>query len=158
MKRILVLVLCFMLLLGMSACCFVRKTPDIESVNKLYSDNKEDIDIVVNFLADSEYATIIINDSSGTMSADFQRIDIPDVDIRAVINHLIDEEVVEMFYKTDGDIQVNIYHHKETEYWMARSLYGTIPSVTYATEIIPMNEEGWYFVIANVTDWKIQQK
>lgn len=155
MGRMSICFLCVILImLSLCACCVVEKTPTIESVNKLYSDYKEEIDTVVNFLASAEYAVIIISEYDGTMQADFQRIEIPDPNAREAIKHLIDEEIVEVFYKDNCNIEFNIWTHKETRYWIACSTDDTVPSVQYATKVIPMVEDGWYYVIASYSEWR----
>ena len=154
MERMRICFLCVIIILSLCACCVIGKTPTIESVNKLYADYKEEIDTVVSFLASAEYSVIIISDSSGTMIADLQKIDIPDPNLRKTINHLIDNEIVKKFYKKNDSIELNIWNHKETRYWMACSTDDTVPSVQYATEVVPMDEAGWYFVIASYSEWR----
>ena len=158
MKQIGIYFICAIIILNLSGCCTTTKTPNIKSVNKLYAEYKEEIDSVVNFLAITEYDVIIISDSSGTMIADLQTIEIPDLNIRETINHLIGTEIVKRFYKDNRNIEINIWNHKETRYWMACTIDNTIPSVQYATEVIPMDETGWYFVIASYSKWRIRNK
>lgn len=158
MGRVSICFLCVILIIsGLCACCVIEKTPTIESVNTLYSKNKEKIDTVVNFLKNAEYDVIIIREYDGTMQADFQRIEISDPNARNAIKYLIDEKVVEVFYKDNCNIEFNIWTRKETRYWIACSTDDTVPSVQYATEVIPMDEAGWYYIIDSYSEWRVQQ-
>lgn len=163
MKR-LVGCLCFFLFIASFAGCSLSHSPDLESINKLYNSNKEVIDTVVDFMVNAEYDTMIISnldisDSEGTptMSADFQIVDIADPNVQNAVDYLINNDIVIQFYKSDGDIELLIWGERGVRCYIARSFESAVPSVQYATEIISMDEEGWYFVIADYNIWRGRQ-
>ena len=157
MKQITIYILCIFVALSLCACLSTKEPPSIGTINNLYFDNKENIDTVVDFMANTEHKTILIDDSCETMYADFQTIEIPDHITKNAIKHLIDKGVIIAFYKDHEQIQLRVWERPQIRCWIAYSTNGTVPDVQYATESIAMEEAGWYYVIADYNEWRTQK-
>ena len=154
MKRWIIIILALIIALSIGIILYTNNPPTIKTANSLYQKNKNQIDTVVNFLENAEYSSIIIDKSYKTMNADYETVEISDENTQKALKDLYDRNVNIFFFKTDGDIQLRIYIKNKIRYWIAKSTCNTVPDVQYATEIIPMDEDGWYFIIADSTKGK----
>lgn len=146
--------------------CFETTTPDVEFANRLYSENKEEIDTVVTSLLNAEYYDMLISDSSGTMLTNtpemgdykLQTVEISDSNTQKACKHLIDTGIVKFFSKAYSQIKIGVWTKKEVYSYIVYSSNNTPPSVEYSTEEYPMDEEGWYYVIADYNEWRVRQR
>lgn len=165
MKKLTILI-CICLLLSLSGCILKIPPPSLERVNNVYSEYKEEITTVVNYLINTEYDTVLITDTSGKMSVYsyqwsdiyFQDREISDQKTKTAVARLFDQGIVKSFDRSYGEIQIRIWTRKEVYCYIAYRGDGAVPSVEHATEIMPMDEEGWYYVIADYNEWRVRER
>ena len=165
MRRLIIL-LCSCLLLSLSGCKPKVPPPDIEYAHNLYTDHKDAITTIVEFLLNSEYPSISILDSDGTMKTNssipgdskLETVEISDLDAQKAINSLFDGNFVCYIYKSDEEIKFQIWRKNDVNCYIARSTKGNVSIVNYETDEYPMNEEYWYYVIADYNEWRVRQR
>ena len=160
------LLICICLLLSLSGCFFKIPPPSLNKVNKVFSEHVIDIKTVVEYIREAEYDQAFISDSNKIMHVysyywsdiHFKEKDISDIEIQDAIQRLFDQEIVQFIMKTGSQVEITIWSRKEVSCYIVCTSNGIAPSVEYATEIMPMEEDGWYYVIADYNEWRIQQR
>lgn len=129
-----------------------RTLPSIGSVEESIGKYQEDIQCVVDFLIEEKYESILIRDSGGMMQADLQWMEIHEDNILDAVNRLFALRDNMKIYKNGNTIKLLWWTHPQNiSSSIAYSVNGTdLPDVQYATEIIPMSDDGWYYVIADL--------
>ena len=136
-----------------------RTPPSIGSVEKSFDKYQEDIEHVVNFLIEEKYESILIRDSSGMMQADLQWMEIHEDNILDALNRLFALRDNMQIYKDGNTIKLLWWTHPQNiSSSIAYSVNKTdLPDVQYATEILPMSDDGWYYVIADYNAWRVER-
>lgn len=136
-----------------------RTPPSIGSVEKSFDKYQEDIEHVVNFLIEEKYKSILIRDSSGMMQADLQWMEIHEDNILDALNRLFALRDNMQIYKDGNTIKLLWWTHPQNiSSSIAYSVNKTdLPDVQYATEILPMSDDGWYYVIADYNAWRVER-
>lgn len=141
----------------------VSSPPDVATVEAHFQDNYEDIQIVVDFMVNTEYRTIDIDTADRTMLADLERVEIANVAVNGAVERLLGESIwdnkqYDYIYKSgntiifpqwDGaqDIGCGIaYSINETDH----------PRIQYCTELVPLSQTGWYYYVDDYNTWRIE--
>ena len=136
--------------------CF-SNPPNVSSIERCFESNYNDIQIVVKFMENSNYASISIKENDGTMRADLTTVTIEDKGVRDAVERLLGPY---------GDYH-NIYKYRNTitiSQWkgltdigcgIAYSINETdTPYVEFATVLKPLNRAGWYYYVDDYNAWR----
>lgn len=145
--------------------CSIMEPPKIAEVEIVFQLNRDDIQIVVDFMISSEYKTIRIDaeGSTGLKSTDGYHFEtqeiILDQKTQEAANRLLSGK-----YKTISKSENTITLHQWN--WFNDVSCGAaftinsqdLPGVPYVTKLIPMKQEGWYYYVADFNQWRLEQK
>lgn len=156
LKFSLLFVLLAFLLFG---CSVINPMPTAEEAQETFNENYVYIQTVVSYMVSGSYESILIDDTSGTMYADFADRHIED---RSVVDALT------VLFNSAG--YLNIYMNGNTIYFMqwssvherdcgvAYSINGIDrPDIQFITECIPLQESGWYYCVEDYNLWRAKQ-
>ena len=138
-----------------------RVPPDIATAERFFEKNKADIQIITDFIITEEYEWISIREADGMMKADFQEMEIPDAEVAKAVKRLFSARSDMQIYKHDNTIELQFWSHpQEIGSYIAYSIIhnelpADLPDVQFATEIIPMSADGWYYVISDYNLWRV---
>ena len=137
-------------------CGCGRNPPSLQSVEKMFNDNREHILTITDYLIASEYETIYIRNTSGTMFADFQYVNIDDARVTTAVECLIEQNEDIEIAKSNHTISILLWVHSQNiSSSIARSIDGTrFPTLFTPTEWTPMAEPGWYYIIEDYNKWR----
>ena len=140
---------------------YSSEPPDVASVEEHFRNNQEDIQIVVDFIINTEYSSISINTADGTMLADLKTVQIENEDVNSAIKRLLgntpgDSKQYYSIYKSLNTIDFSQWSGPhDNGCGVAYSLSGEFPPIIqYCTELVPLTEEGWYYYIDDYNSWR----
>lgn len=149
--------LAVMAVLGFSECNRqINTPPDIKEAEQRFRENQKQIQIVVDYMIESEYEDIYIDDDDGSMLVDLEDIPIADKQVISAIKHLLGKKQYRTiskngntiaFFQWTGlqDITCGIAYAINSE----EQLY-----IEFATHIEPMTEPGWYYYVEDYNQWR----
>jgi len=171
MKKGLLILLIAVLLFSFLAFCILvptirKKTqpipPDIETANSVYAEYRDEINLIADYLIDAEYEYILITEriENGFMHIYGDNVEITDERVVKAINELLEHKVFDSIYKEEGSVTYSmafiydIPNDNRIEYRIGRTVDGLgEPSIGYTTDVIPLVDEGWFFIIADENVW-----
>ncbi len=140
--------------------CF-SSPPDVETVETQFKDNYEDIQLVVDFIIGTDYQSIQINTTDGTMWADFETVEILDDAVNGAVERLLgrsfmDEGKYHFIYKSGHTIYLPQWSSsQDIGCGVAYSINETdLPRIQYCTELMPLIEKGWYYYVDDYNSWR----
>ena len=137
--------------------CAKREPPGKEEIYERFQDAHSDIQIVLNYLVQTEYDTIFYPTPDGEVFADFERIPIDDT-IKDAVHSLIREHNFIRFGKRidDNAIAFEMWTDQlECECGVVYALNKEIlPTVEYLTLLEPLPEDGWYYYVEDYNEWR----
>lgn len=142
----------------LSSCSQILSPPTVQEVEAKFNQNRMNIMTVTNYLAESKYGSIYINDTSGNMSVGTSRIPISDQTVIKAIRKLSAQGYTIII--KDGN---TIHFQQWTRFTdagcgIAYSINKTsIPRIDYLTQLEPLSENGWYYYVDDYTQWRNQQ-
>ena len=148
-------VVCFLLVvLFLSACANYNTPPDLDYVQKHFKSNLADISTIVGYMIDSEYENIYITDTTGTMLADLNRVEIDDPDVTDAVNRILKTYV--MIDKIGNTIYLLQWKGvRDIGCGIAYTIDGiNKPQIQFATELIPLAEDGWFYYVSDYNKWR----
>lgn len=143
----------------------ISEPPSLESVEEHFQKNREDIQIVVDFLVGRECPHIYIDEADGTMREDLETVEIEDEGVNKAIKRLLGRSILgEQQYK-------NISRERNTillDQWHGSMDIGAgiglsvngedLPYPYYCTEIVSMSEPGWYYYVEDYNAWRVGKR
>lgn len=156
----------FLLLQGCASIKLRSTPPTIQDVSQQFENNRDDILTVVDFLLKSEYESILIWDSDGTMQVDLDSstpelnwIPIKDATIIAAVKRLLDNGKYKSISKKGDTINIpQWYSPQQQGCGIAYSRdQSTFPTVAYVTKFTPLGEIGWYYYSYDYNEWRIEE-
>jgi len=149
----------------------ILPAPNLTRTERQFQSNREDINIVINYLIDNYFDRVSIpNFNSGGRVRDIE-----DLEMRIVLN----EDVVEILSINDMAVSESILRLFQNSYrtigkrermiflgtWSTRDhgrgivyfMDGQTPReefFTFLTELYPLSEENWFFFIENFNDYR----
>lgn len=154
--HLLILVLFVNMLL---AGCYYSAPPGIDKVQEHFDQNTNEIQVVVGFLENSEYENVYITESNGKMFADLSNERIEDPCVVMAVDYLLENN---KFYTISK--RGNTIHFLQ---WKGLQDIGCgiaytinkidLPQVQYATNMIQLSDDGWYYYVADYELWKTQK-
>lgn len=165
-KGIVILLIAFLLFCFLVYCILApiirKKTqpipPDIETANRVYVEYRDEINLIADYLINAEYEYILIADhiEDGFMYADYEDVAITDERVVSAIDELLEQRVFDSFTKKGRSVTMlmifiyDVANDSHIEYNIGRTIDGLgKPWRECVTELIPMDDEGWYFIICD---------
>ena len=147
-----------MLLLTLSGCAAWSAPPSISSVDQRLRDNYSDIETIVEFMANSGYKDIYIDDTSGKMLSDLVLMDISDELVRAAVSQVLGSGAYKSISKQGNTIFLFQWHgSQDMGCGVAYSINPLeIPEIQFLTELVPLSTEGWYYFVDDYNKWRIE--
>lgn len=158
MKKIFIITASLFITIMLSACSGFISPPSAEDVVTKFQNNYEVIITVTNFLAQSEYKNIYINDTSGDMAVGISHASISDSSVTDAIRQLHGKGYT-IIIRTGN----TIYFQQWTRFMgagcgIAYSIdHNLEPRMEYLTELKPLSQSGWYYYVEDYEQWRNQQ-
>lgn len=146
----------------MTGCMKSFNPPSIEDTDSFLKDNRDDIDVIVDYLQsiETEDDSVFFNFSitKDTVFYDFEDHDILSDDVKTSLRHLKSNgcEVISM-HKDDNTIYFEIWHRTmgDVGCGIARTLDGQgFPKVQFQTECKPISD-GWFYYNTDYEAYRI---
>lgn len=137
-------------------CCGSNIPPDSNSVHEHFLNNYRDIQVVVEYMANSPYEDLFIIDTSGTMQADLTWMQIENEEVMTAVNNLLGNGEYIKIIKTGNTIYMLQWTGtRDIGCGIAYSINGTdVPDVQFTTTLVPITEDGWYYYISDYNKWR----
>ena len=130
--------------------------PTLEEAENYFRENRKDLDIVVDFLANQENDVVIVCYS--TRLENWKDITIPPK-VRRAIKRLRNGQNRIIVTKDENKIDITIWvpSVQEMSSGFVYSIDAEItPDIQYATVMEPMSEPRWYFYIEDFNTWRVE--
>ena len=135
------------------ACAGSDARLDMNRAQKILRDNRNDINIVTDFLSELDYCNVYIRNDGEHMQADLVDIYINDARVSEATKRLLDTYV--NINKIGNTIYLLQVKGPDIGYGIAYSINGTdTPEVQFMTELTPLTEDGWFFYISDYNTWR----
>ena len=143
----LILILSILSLVSKVLICI--SMPDVSSAQQQLENNRGDIEIITDFMINSGHSDFYIHDSTGIVSADLEDIRILDSTVYEAINRVLEDYI--MINKFGNTIYLLQWRSmQDIGCGIAYSINGTSkPEIQYATELIPISEDGWFYYVSD---------
>ncbi len=131
--------------------------PSIASVESNFENDYNDIQVVVDFMVNSDYTTISIQGNDGTMRADFATVTIDDKRVCEAVERLLGPYgAYDDIYKDNNTVTIDLWRGiTDIGCGIAYSINETeTPNVAYATELKPLSRAGWYYYVDDYNAWR----
>ncbi len=157
-KKCHLFVVTLLIAITLSSCAKFMSPPTVQEVESKFNQNREDIMIVTNYLAESEYGRIYLHDTSGNMSVGTSNISISDQIVIDSIKRLSLKGYTVII--KDGN---TIHFQQWTRFTdagcgIAYSINKTsAPRIEFLTQLEPLSEEGWYYYVDDYAQWRVEQ-
>lgn len=153
------------LFLIMSICSILigcsSEPPDVVFVEEHFRNNQEDIQTVVDFILSTEYSSVIIDTTDGTMLADLETVEINKENVNGAIKRLLGETLGDSrqyysIYRSLNTIKLSQWENAhDCGCGVAYAIYdGVAPVIQYCTELVPLSEDGWYYYVDDYNAWR----
>ncbi len=135
----------------------INTPPTANEVYEKFSENKESIQIIVDFILENESEEVLIIPEDKEVMIDFVRYPIVD---EKLLNALKQLKGAGYEYKAIGRNETTISitqwrGQKDISCGIAYSIDGeSIPDVQFATQLEEMQDDGWYYYVADYNEWR----
>lgn len=152
-SALVIIVLVFSIVL--SSCKKMMSPPDVQTVEKKFFQCYDDIQVIVDYLAESQYGSIYICNDSGMMSVGTYKMEITDPSVLAALKRLVDEN-----YSVINKYGNTIHFQQWTRFTdagcgIAYSInHKDAPEIEYLIELTPLSTEGWYYYVDDYNEWR----
>ena len=145
------------------SACSTMEPPDITVVEDVFQECYDDIQIVVDYLMDSEYESISIDADSRSGLKDTDGYHIESVEL--VLDSKTEEAVqrllcgeYEHIDKIGNTIEIVQWNWlNDVSCGVAFTINAQdLPEIQYVTELTPMKEDGWYYYVADFNQWRLE--
>lgn len=137
--------------------CLVDNTPpNVSSVEKQFQNNYNAIQTIIEFIINTGYNNIYIQDSEGTMMADLKDLPIGDDDVLAAVQTLFKGGYYINISKIDNTITFLQWRGtKDIGCGIAYSINGVdAPEVQFMTKLVSLSEDGWFYYVSDYNTWR----
>lgn len=153
--KYLLLVLIAIMVFGLSSCKTLINPPSIESVEKQFLKNYDDIVLVTEDIISSGFESVYMHHSSNTLSADGKHIDVLDENLINAIQNLFNNG-----YSVIMKSGNTIYFQQWTRFTdagcgIAYSIDGSNNlDIQYLTQATALSCDGWYYYVADYSAYR----
>ena len=152
--------------LGFFAVCIIvfimlllrgHTIPDETSVRQQLEENRSDIDIITDYLINSGYTNVYIQNASGMIVADQENVYIIDSVVFDAINRVLDNYI--LINKLGNTIYLLQWRTaQDIGCGVAYTINGIdAPEIEFATKLVPLSDEGWYYYVSDYNAWRNSQ-
>lgn len=153
--------------LGVFAVCIIviimlllrgHTIPDETSVRQQLEENRSDIDIITDYLINSGYTNVYIQNASGMIVADLENVYIIDSAVFDAINRVLENYI--MINKVGNTIYLLQWRSaQDIGCGVAYTINGIAkPNVEFATELLPISDDGWFYYVSDYNRWRTEHK
>jgi hypothetical protein len=137
--------------------------PKIDKVEKVFQKYYDDIQIVVDLMVSLDYEVVIIDSDgrTGLVNTDgyhFESVEVAlDTKTEETINRLLSEGY-EQIVKNNNTIQFRQWSRfNDVGCGIAYSINSVDkPEIQYLTELTPLGQDGWYYYVDDVNQWRLE--
>jgi hypothetical protein len=144
-------------------------SPSLTRMAEHFHADREELQIIVNYLIGTEYSTVRIwetdirdidDPANVPMFVSSSRRTVSDEYVGEAILHLIQQEGYRGIRKIDGVITFQRWSNLDAGRGIAYSIDGSTPNnediFPFLTELEPLPEDGWYFYVDDFNEWRRQ--
>ncbi len=144
----------------LTGCVLLPTPPSTDLVDQRFNENIANIEIIISFMEHSGYEDIYINDTSGTMLADLETVEIPDEAVKNAVEHLLGKGLYRSIDKIENTVFLLQWAGSmDLGCGIAYSINNTDPpEVQYMTQLLPLSQAGWYYYVSDFNAWRVQQQ
>ena len=157
MKRIFFIIMISLLIIStLNGCSAV---PDREDVQQIYDQDQHYISVVVEYLGASEYKSMTIRNTSGYVGTEDGDIKITDRTVLDAIEYLMGKQDYYYIGKYDHTVKFEVWYRTRGQIacgFTCSTNDNKKPYIQYATELTPMDEEGWFYFVDDYNTWRTQ--
>ena len=153
------LVLVIILILTMTGCHIFRIPPSQENLQNELERNLEDILLITQFLLDQECEEVFIlheDGINGNMNEGVIDKEIANEAVKNTVYRQMKENPDLSFSRMNNSVHINMWtHFQNISCGLVYSVDGKdFSAVQYATEIVPMEIDGWYYVVEDYNAYR----
>lgn len=142
--------------------CGQESPPNIDEIYQDFQENQDDFQLIADYFASVKHQSIFINYDDDYYWADFRQYPFDEMDIEIY-------NTITYFFKEKGylgisknNTQLGVEFRMWTDY---RSIdCGVVyairddvePQPEFAVELVPLQEEGWYYYVSDYNEWRSQ--
>ena len=147
MRRIVAIFIVLACCTGIFGGCALVDPPTVQDVDKIFQENYDDFMIINNFVASSQYRDIRIDDCSGKMRVNSEEIRIDNDLVNAALKRLMMRNILKSADRSGHTIKYQFWtRFNDAGCGLAFSnADGFKPTIMYLTELIPLQNKGWYY-------------
>lgn len=160
MKKKSIYLICLILFLGtILVGCYRSVPPDISDIQELLDRDFNAIQTVVAFMKNSTYTNIYITDTNGVMTADLSNEPISDPNVISAVNLLLERSHYYKICKTGNTIYLLQWKGlQDIGCGIAYTINGIdVPEIAFATKILPLSIDGWFYYVSDYEEWRNNQ-
>ena len=135
------------------------KTSDVEA---FYQIHKKELKILTDYLTEQNYVSVYIDSSDGGAWAEFNTIKIEDNDVIKSIESILRDGCKQIYMSTDRNSIEFLLWTRTRDEAAGGLLYALDPKkepeVQFQTELVPLNEERWFYYLAEYNKWRIEHQ
>ena len=160
-------ILLVLLVMLFAGCSSYNTPPDVRSVQECFQNNRDNIQIIVDFMVYTGYADIYIENTDGTMLVDASGTiqngliekQIDDDMVVAAVSQLLENREYVGINKIGNTIEFQQWSGLlDIGCGIAYTVNGTdAPEIQFATKLIPISEDGWFYYIYDYNEWREQR-
>lgn len=155
---------CLLMVLGLIVALLIgfkdfNSPPSTISVQNRYKEHSDDIQIIVDYLSSTDYEDVYITDNNGTMLAELEIILVEDSTFSNAIDCIIGNRVYQHINKNGNTISFLQWKGiRDIGCGIAYTINGIdTPEIEFATKIIPLSDEGWFYYVSDYNAWRNSQ-
>ena len=155
-QKLFITIISLLIISTFSGCSTV---PDREDVQQIYDQDQHYISVVVDYLSASEYKNITIRNASGYMVTKDGDVKIPDGDVLDAIHYLMSKQDYYYIGRYEHTIKFEVWYRDLGQIacgFTCSTNDNKKPYIQYATELTPMDEEGWFYFVDDYNTWRTQ--
>ena len=121
-----------------------------------FREHYADIQAITEFMTDAGYENIYLDDSSGTVLADLNRIQITDQKVVDAAARLLDSGRYSEISKRGNTFSFTQWIGlRDIRCGIAYTIHGSdLPEVEFTTQLVPMDQDGWFYYVADYNKWR----
>ena len=137
-----------------SACSQQQTPPTFNEIELIFRNNYEDILIINNFLINSNDISIY---NPTLKYAGYDDAVINDEEVQDAIDRLMSNQILKIAYRYGNTI---VYILWDNPHDMGCGVAYSInnksePDIAFMTELIPLNNDGWYYYVDDYNTWRM---
>ncbi len=135
--------------------------PNKDKVEQYLQMNRDNILIITEYLINSEYSEIFIQNDHherGVMFTGLETgdVQIDDAEVFDAIGELFKKTKSGVIDKTENTIHIQIWSNLDNGRGIAYSIDGKEPSLNFLTKSEPLSVKDWYYYEEDYNEWRIQ--